>query len=121
MYCVRPRTHRFGRGRFARLTLAVLSTGADRRTTSPPEDSRRARTVCAHYNAPVAVDLAPDDERQLWRYLYGGQFVGAARGKLFDFIQARGWNAQERAQAIKRAHDRARFESPNGFTNKAGA
>ena len=69
----------------------------------------------------MAVELAPDDERQLWRYVYGGQFVGAARLKLFDFIHARGWNAQERALAIKRAHDRARFESPNGLTDKAGS
>jgi hypothetical protein len=40
--------------------------------------------------------LTDDEATELWSYVQGAQFSGAARRKLFEFSDAHGWTDAER-------------------------
>jgi hypothetical protein len=52
------------------------------------------------------MDLTDDEARQLWSYVKGSRYSGAARRMLGEFCDAREWSEEERRHAITELSER---------------
>jgi len=59
-------------------------------------DSKLIDPAPLYEGRDLRMELTEAEQRQFWGYIQGGQYSGAARRKLFEFAEARGWSDEER-------------------------